>query len=162
MTKTTPLPWLRPTTRVERALQDAQEHARQAGFGLPQSGHLLLALVQESHSFSTRLLGRLGVSAQDISAEVTRAAEGHLRSQEPSRHTEPQPTEMAWADSRAQMLDAGRREAQGLGDTYVGTEHLLLALIHSTGVSGEVLRNLGVNKERALAALSDMKSGSPQ
>ena len=182
MTKPLAVPWLRPTTRVERALQDAQEHARQAGFGLVQSGHLLLALVQEPQSFSTLLLGRLGVSPQDIQAEVERLAadaqppaatsaalpgrgDGSRRppdirlSPPPARpRTEFQPTEMALADNRAQMLDAGRREAQDLGDTYVGTEHLLLALIPQGGISGEALRRLGVTSERARAALSDLKA----
>ena len=153
MGKTTPLPWLRPTTLVERALQDAQEHARQAGFGLVQSGHLLLALVQEPNSFSTLLLGRLDVTPQDVGAEVARLENARSRP-----HTEPPPTEAAWAGNRAQMLDAGRREAQGLGDTYVGTEHLLLALIPGQSISGEALRNLGVTSERAHAALVAVKT----
>ena len=152
MTKTTALPWLRPTTLVERALQDAQEHARVAGFGLPQSGHLLLALVQEPNSFSTLLLGRQGVTPQAVSAEVARLAPSNQ-----PRMTPP-PTKSAWAESRAQMLDAGRREAQNLGDNYVGTEHLLLALIAGQSVSGEALRNLGVTWERTRAALSDVKA----
>ena len=160
MTKSASPTWLRPTTRVERALQDAQGHARQAGYGLVQSGHLLLALVQEPQSFSTLLLGRLGVSPQDMAAEVARVA-GEPPPSSPRLRVETQPTEMAWAENRAQMLEAGRREAQGLGDNYVGTEHLLLALIQSGGVSGEVLHNLGVTWESARAALSEVKGNAP-
>ncbi len=162
MTKTSKQAWLRPTTRAERTLQDAQEHARQAGCGLVQSGHLLLALVQEPRSLSTRLLARLNVSDVDVRAEVARvsraAAPAPAAGPSAPRRAQAEPSEQAWADNRAQMLDAARQEAQGLGDNYVGTEHLLLSLLRGTGAAGEALRAQGVTWEDARAALPEMKA----
>ena len=41
-------------------------------------------------------------------------------------------------------------EAQALNHTYVGTEHVLLGLIHEgEGVAGQVLRNLNVDLDNA-------------
>ena len=185
MTKAMTPVWLRPTTRVERALQDAQEHARQGGCELAQSEHVLIALVQEPNSFSTLILARLGISQEDLSAEIAqaetpeRAVAQNERSNwpweatkrgrtvmeslpaSPLRRSEAQPSQEAWAANRAQMLDAGRREAQALGDTYVGTEHLLLALLQRDDISGESLRRLGVTRERAHAVLADLRGSVP-
>ena len=37
------------------------------------------------------------------------------------------------------MIDRAREEARGLGADYVGTEHLLLALLSDGGVAGAAL-----------------------
>ena len=163
MSKSSPYVWLRPTTRVERALQDAQEHARRSGVPLTQSGHLLLALVQEPQSFSALILDRLGVTPEAVRAEVARRAPGGGFA--PPAHgprAEPPPTEAAWADNRARLLDAGRQEAQALGDRYVGTEHLLFALLSDADlVAALTLDHLGVTPALAHAALSELKASHP-
>jgi ATP-dependent Clp protease ATP-binding subunit ClpC len=57
-------------------------------------------------------------------------------------------------DGRA-LLDRAREEAGGLGADYVGTEHLLLALLSDRGPAGKALGALGVSaddvRERAAA-----------
>lgn len=53
------------------------------------------------------------------------------------------------------MIDRGREEARSLGADYVGTEHLLLALLADGGVAGKALAAVGVDagevRERAAA-----------
>ena len=57
-------------------------------------------------------------------------------------------------DSRS-LVDRAREEARGLGADYVGTEHLLLALLSDRGPAGKALGALGVSaddvRERAAA-----------
>lgn len=55
------------------------------------------------------------------------------------------------ADSR-KVLELTFREALRLGHNYVGTEHILLALLEFEGGSG-VLSGLGVEKDAASAAV---------
>ena len=50
-------------------------------------------------------------------------------------------------------LNAAVKLASGLGHTYVGTEHLALALTDDGGLAGAVLRNAGVRREAAEARL---------
>lgn len=147
--------WLRPTLGVERALQAAQEQARRDGVGLMRPEQLLLALVEDAGSFSTRLLRRLDISPAKIRSEI---APGRPQPPQPfSPPVGPAPTAEAWAQNRAEMLTAGRAEATRLGDSYLGTEHLLLALLHQEGIGGQTLRNLGVTWERVTAALSGLR-----
>lgn len=54
-------------------------------------------------------------------------------------------------DSR-KVLELTFREALRLGHNYVGTEHILLALLESEGGSG-VLSGLGVEKDAVSAAV---------
>jgi ATP-dependent Clp protease ATP-binding subunit ClpC len=53
------------------------------------------------------------------------------------------------------VIDRAREEARGLGADYVGTEHLLLALLSDDGVAGRALAAVGVSgdevRERAKA-----------
>jgi len=53
------------------------------------------------------------------------------------------------------VVDRAREEARGLGADYVGTEHLLLALLADDGVAGTALAAVGVRsddvRERAAA-----------
>jgi ATP-dependent Clp protease ATP-binding subunit ClpC len=48
------------------------------------------------------------------------------------------------------VLQLAMAEAQALNHTYVGTEHILLGLLHEgEGVAAQVLRNLGCDIETA-------------
>jgi ATP-dependent Clp protease ATP-binding subunit ClpC len=58
-------------------------------------------------------------------------------------------------DDARSLLDRARDEARGLGADYVGTEHLLMALLADGGPAGKALAAVGVKadavRERAAA-----------
>ena len=58
-------------------------------------------------------------------------------------------------DNARRLLDRARKDAGGLGADYVGTEHLLLALLADRGPAGRALAAIGVRadevRERAAA-----------
>src|SRR5262249_36159829 len=56
-------------------------------------------------------------------------------------------------------LDKAEDEAKKLGDEYVSTEHLLLALAQDKGAIGEALKSSGVTRDRILASLKDLRGG---
>ncbi len=55
------------------------------------------------------------------------------------------------------VLRAAEREASQLGDQYVSTEHLLLALAAETGRAGQALNAAGASRERVLQALAEVR-----
>jgi ATP-dependent Clp protease ATP-binding subunit ClpB len=59
-----------------------------------------------------------------------------------------------------QVLRDAEREAKGLGDDYVSTEHLLLALAAAKGSPGEELRSYGADRDRLLQALSEVRGSN--
>lgn len=52
-----------------------------------------------------------------------------------------------------QVLTDASEEARRFNHSYSGTEHLLLGLIRSENIAGEVLRELGVDLQRARSAV---------
>ena len=57
-----------------------------------------------------------------------------------------------WAPAASDALDRAGEEARDLGQDYIGTEHALLALVTAEGgIAAEVLRDLGVTRDRMLA-----------
>jgi ATP-dependent Clp protease ATP-binding subunit ClpA len=57
-----------------------------------------------------------------------------------------------WAPAARRALNLASEEARKLGDNYVGTEHVLLALVTvESGLAAHVLDELGVNRERIIA-----------
>ena len=60
-----------------------------------------------------------------------------------------------WTVLASGVLDDAVRQAQGLRHDYVGTEHVLIALLapHDS-VAGQVLRAMGVERDRILGELS--------
>lgn len=55
--------------------------------------------------------------------------------------------------SAKQVLINAGEEARRFNHAYIGTEHLLLELIHSNGSAGNVLRELGIELQRARSAV---------
>ena len=63
-----------------------------------------------------------------------------------------------WTPGVRRVLDSAREEARALDHDYIGTEHVLLALVSAEGVATAVLRELGVARDRMLAT-SCMRRG---
>jgi hypothetical protein len=67
-----------------------------------------------------------------------------------------------WTSAANDALDQAGGEARELGHGFVGTEHVVLALVTAErGTTGEVLRGLGVSRDRILAT-SCMQAGADQ
>ena len=57
-------------------------------------------------------------------------------------------------------IDNAKRQAVSLGHNYVGTEHILLALLNTKGVACEVLKENGVEYDKILELVEDHLSSS--
>jgi ATP-dependent Clp protease ATP-binding subunit ClpA len=99
--------------------------------------HILLGLIACDDDIAAPLLGKHGVVAVEVRAQVARPPSGADTASEPS-----QPL-----TARAkQVLTLAGREAYELDDTEVRPEHLLLGIIRqASGVAALVLRDMGVD-----------------
>jgi ATP-dependent Clp protease ATP-binding subunit ClpC len=59
----------------------------------------------------------------------------------------------------AKVLELAVREALRLGHNYIGTEHILIALVSYEGLGGDVLRELGLTEDRARGEVVHALSG---
>jgi hypothetical protein len=134
------------TPRARNVVVAAQEEARSAGnprIGVP---HLILGLLAEPEGLAAHLVAEQQVTLDDIRAAATAAlpaAAGEV------------PALIPYDAPAKKALELTFREALRLGHNYVGTEHVLLALLESEQGDG-VLTGLGLDKARAERRLAEL------
>src|SRR4051794_31981981 len=118
------------TIKSQEAVAAAQRLASETGNPEVAPAHLLLALLEQDEGVVVPVLQRLGVDAQDARS---RAGEAIEKLPKLSGNTVPDvrpSSEFVW------VLQQAEKESTGLGDEYISTEHILLALAESkSGVS---------------------------
>ncbi|MFD5568015.1 Clp protease N-terminal domain-containing protein [Streptomyces cadmiisoli] len=129
----------RYTPRARKVVLESHNAARTArnAEGLP--AHLILGLLAEPEG-----LGALAVTAQGVSLDAVREAATAVL---PPAADEA-PELVPYASDSKKVLELTFREALRLGHNYVGTEHLLLALLEFENGEG-VLSGLGITKPAA-------------
>jgi ATP-dependent Clp protease ATP-binding subunit ClpB len=122
----------RLTVKTAEALNDAVAVARRAGNPQVYDVHLLLALLAQDEGIVVPLLQKLGVNVTDFRRRAEAEAARY------PKQTDAQPTVSRELN---QVLDRAEKEAKELGDEYVSTEHVLLALSHVKGTDSYALLN---------------------
>ncbi|MFJ8825014.1 Clp protease N-terminal domain-containing protein [Streptomyces sp. NPDC102467] len=138
----------RYTPRARNVVVSAQNEARAAKSSTIGTAHLVLGLLLEPDS-----LGAEAIVAQDVPLDTVRQA---ATAQFPAA-SEEMPALVPFDAEAKKALELTFREALRLGHNYIGTEHVLLALLEQENGSG-VLTGLGIDKDKAeahvLAALA--------
>ena len=139
------------TDRARRVVVLAQEEARLLCHNYVGTEHLLLGLLHEGDGVAARALASLGISLADVRGQVEEII-GHGRI--------PVTGHIPFTPRTKKVLELSLRDALALGHHYIGTEHLLLALLREgQGVAAQVLTRLGADhalvRERVLSLLAD-------
>jgi ATP-dependent Clp protease ATP-binding subunit ClpA len=147
-TETSPLDpedgFKRFTPRARNVVVQSQNKAHAAGNDEIAPAHLLLALFTDPASLAGRLLAGHGVDAATAAKAVTL----------PPRCAEV-PALVPFNGPAKKVLELTFREALRLGHNYVGTEHILLALLEAEGDDGP-LHTLGLDKDGIEAEIADV------
>ena len=110
--------------------------------------HLLAALLEQTDGIAVPLLRAAGADPADVRSK-TEAAIRRLPSVSGATVPAPSPSR-----DFLRVLNAAGEQASALGDEYVSTEHLLIALADSEGEAGTVLKSSGATRD-ALSSLQD-------
>lgn len=133
--------WQRFTERARRVVLLAQEEAGKMNSSHVGTEHLLLGLVRENDGVAAQVLQKMGASLQVVRQEI----EAKVEPSEEGADSEPKLTPRA-----KRVLELAADESRRMRHNYIGTEHLLLALLREKdGVGAKVLRRLGLNLEEA-------------
>ncbi|NIL56159.1 Clp protease N-terminal domain-containing protein [Salinispora arenicola] len=143
------------TTRARNVVVASQEEARAAGNVEIGPGHLALGLLVDLDALAPQLIRARGISLDSLRETVMTTLPPRVE----------QVPDLIPYDARGKkVLELTFREALRLGHNYIGTEHILLALIEEEDGDG-VLTGLGLEKkdveaavQGALAALTRKKS----
>ena len=128
------------TPRARNAVVAAQNEARARHDRQIRIEHLVLGLLADPEGLAARAVVAQGVPVDRV-REVATAALGPAGTGE-------SPELVPFDDRTRAALEATFREALRLGHNYIGTEHVLLALLDADEGTG-VLAGLGVDRARA-------------
>jgi hypothetical protein len=124
------------TPRARNVVVTAQNEARAASSAEITPEHLILGILGEPEGLAARAISGQGVTLEVVRRQVT----GKLPTP-----AEQLPALIPFSAPARKVLELTLREALRLGHNYVGTEHILLALLEQEGGDG-VLTGLGLDK----------------
>jgi len=139
------------TTKSQEAIASAMRAAATAGNPQLEPEHVLVALLEQPGGVAPALVDAVGANRAAI-VQRAQAAVAALPGASGASVAQPAP-------SRAMMtvITQAGEEANGLGDQYVSTEHLLMAIARSESTAGQILRDLGADRDALLSALPTVR-----
>mgnify|MGYP005874605971 FL=1 len=128
------------TQKAQQAIEEARKVAVELGQGYVGSEHLLIGLLRANGSVASKALEQQGVTEDDVVEKI-----GELIGIETNTVSSP----IDFTPRTKRILEMSLQEALNMGTTYIGTEHLLLALVREDdSVAIKILSMLNVNGNR--------------
>ncbi|MGE5688857.1 MAG: Clp protease N-terminal domain-containing protein, partial [Gemmatimonadota bacterium] len=121
----------RLTIKAQEAFRDAGDDARRRGNPVINDAHLFAALLAQEEGVVQPLLQKAGLNVARLRDET-----GREITRFPTQSGGAEPT---FSRELSRVFDRAEQEAKRLGDQYVSTEHLLLALAEEKGTTARAL-----------------------
>ncbi|MGB0991051.1 MAG: ATP-dependent chaperone ClpB [Akkermansiaceae bacterium] len=138
------------TTKLQEALQAAQQLASRSAHAELKSMHVLLSLIQQEGGIITPLLEKAGISITRLKA----AALSELEKQPRVQGATAQP-QMSYG--LRQTLDAADQIREAMGDDFLSVEHFLLGTLEAGTPAGKLLASEGLDRAKAEEALKEIR-----
>ncbi|MFI8993789.1 Clp protease N-terminal domain-containing protein [Streptomyces sp. NPDC053542] len=126
------------TPRARNVVVTSQNEAKAAGHTEIRTGHLLLGLLAEPEGLAMKAIAAQGSTPEALREAATAAL--------PPATDGDVPALIPFDAAAKKALELTFREALRLGHNYIGTEHILLALLEQEDGDG-VLTTLGLTKQ---------------
>jgi Clp amino terminal domain, pathogenicity island component len=139
------------TPRARNAVVAAQSAAREAGNNEITPDHLMVGVLNDPEALVTKLLRSQRIDPESLRDSITLPPAA-----------DKVPALIPFSGAARKALELTFREALRLGHNYIGTEHVLLALLELEDGSGS-LHQAGVDKDRVeadLAAVAKSKAAA--
>ncbi|MFH1046327.1 MAG: ATP-dependent Clp protease ATP-binding subunit [Candidatus Omnitrophota bacterium] len=126
------------TERARKVIILAKEEAKRFNHDYIGTEHILLGLIREGEGVASAVLQNLNLSLDKIRLEIEKLVQ-------------PGPAatisgDIPFTPRAKRVIELSMEEARTLGHNYIGTEHLLLGLLHEgEGVAAQVLIGLGLD-----------------
>ncbi len=140
------------TTKAKEAVRRAHELAIERGQNHVSPLHLLAALVLQEESLIFSMLDRMEVDAIMLADAVLE----HLEAPESASVLSPS-YQIYLTPDLAKALEVAGKIAAHMNDTFVGTEHLFLAVIEHPGPAADLLARFSIGRDAAVAILKELK-----
>jgi ATP-dependent Clp protease ATP-binding subunit ClpB len=151
------------TIKSQEALASAARLAQEARNPQVVPSHLMRVLIGDGSTMAVDspggvvpgVLAKLGVNLKAFTDQLDSELGGLPKFSDgvPGEGTQP-------SEDLTKTLRDADEEARKLGDDYVSTEHLLLALSRTGGGPGELLRSYGAEYDKVLQALNEVRGAN--
>ena len=139
------------TDRARKVMSLAKEEAKALKTTKVGTEHLLLALAKEQEGIAAEALRDLEITYEDILEQLH-----EVRKSAPVE-PEPEDAKLAFTPLVVSVMEKSFRLARENNQTYVSTEHLLLAIVsEGNGVAIDILRRLGVSAASVRGAVEKL------
>ncbi len=137
--------------KSQEALRKSQEFALSLSQQQVDIFHLLYALVGQKDSIVPTVLAKIGTDVEKIKNEALEEAKKY------PKITTGILGQIFITPSLLQILDQAEREMERMGDDFVSTEHLLLALLLFNSPAKKVFEANNINYDIVLQILSELR-----
>ena len=138
------------TDNAEKALGAAYTAARKLGHTSVGSEHLLLGLISRTESIAAKLLDKHGITFDMLRDLIIKSCGVGEETEE----------NIDMSPRAKRILQNSRAEAISTSQNYIGTEHILMAILHEADcMAVKLIENEGVDLEELYAQTSTVACG---
>jgi len=137
------------TFKSQEALQGAQQISQSQQQNVVDVLHLLYVLLGQQDSVVPTIIDKLEVNKEELKQKVNKEIE-----KIPKVTGAPQ---FYLSPEMATVLQEAFNEAQAMGDEYVSTEHIFLALLKIASRAKKILEEKGINTEKVDKIMKDVR-----
>ena len=132
----------------------AQEEARGLNHCYIGTEHILLGLTRVEESPAAKVLASVGLTLERVRAEIVRiVAPGE----------EGTSGQIPFTPRAKKVLELSLREALSLGHDWIGSEHILLGILHEgEGVAARILSDAGAEPDKVRVRIVDALEAAPR
>jgi ATP-dependent Clp protease ATP-binding subunit ClpC len=143
------------TERARKVMGFARREAQRFHHEYIGTEHILLGLIQEGQGVAANVLKSMSIDLEKIRREVEKIVKSGP-AMEPS-------VQIPFTPRAKKVVELALEEASNLGHNYIGTEHLLLALLREQeGIAAHVLMALGVRLDDVREEVIEFLGGPVQ
>ena len=140
------------TLRGQEAIQAATELAERSQNQQVEPEHLLVAMLEQPEGIVRPILGKLAVNLPVVLNELQAVVARFPRVQGGQQYFSPR---------LSQVFTAAQKQADGMKDEFISTEHLLVAITEEKdGEAGKILRQHGIKRDDLIKVIEQTRGGS--
>jgi ATP-dependent Clp protease ATP-binding subunit ClpB len=141
------------TEKLQEGLSSAQSKAVRYSHQQVDVEHLLLALLEQERGLASSILNKANVDVESLRRNI----EQELAKIPKVSGSTGEPGQVYITSRLNRLLTQAEDESKKLGDEYVSVEHVLLVMTDDTGLSGRLLKQSGVTRERLMQTLREVR-----
>lgn len=141
------------TDRVKKVMQIAREESVRLGNDYVGTEHLLLGLVKEGDGVAVAVMRSMGIDLDDLSTNIEKAITSTGGMMTIGQM-------LPFTPRAKKVLEIAANEARAMSHKYIGTEHLLLALMKDTeSAAANALTAAGLDYDRVKEEINRVLRG---